>query len=241
MQERFAELECLDAIGDVARGLAHDMNNVLMVLLDGLRELRTSPAQSSMDVLHSTTAAAESMRGMVLSLGAIGRSEQLELERLELRSWTAGHAALLRGTIGNRGSLRFAFEVDRVLVRADARALSRVLVNLVKNAAESQPDDREILVRVGARSLPSAAELPAGQYAVVEVRDHGPGMSEAEVRQLFRPYFSTKQHGGERGLGLATAYGLMRQHGGTIHVESWPGDGSCFQLLLPIVPSSPAE
>ncbi|MGE3174200.1 MAG: ATP-binding protein [Planctomycetota bacterium] len=229
-EETAARLQRLEATGLVAKGVAHDMNN-LLTALGGSLELARGDGPGRDAALDSARAAAQGLAALVKDLAAIGQNETLHRARLDLRAWLSGQADLLRAMVPSPAVLEVDHGDQELVVRADAAALARVLVNLVRNAAESlrTPDGR-ITVRLGRRA--SAGD--GADRAELQVVDDGIGMSAYTLQQLFQPYFS--RHGGEggRGLGLATSLGLVRQHGGTIDVDSQPGRGSRLSVLLPL-------
>ena len=233
--ERLAQLERLDAIGDLARGIAHDMNNLLTVLGASLDECAVTAGEARAQALQAAQGASGRLRDLVASLAAAGRSEHLRRERLELAAWLAGEVATLRRGAALDAHLHVATETGPLWVEADATALARILLNLVKNAAESRVPSggQDVTVRLARRDGSDAPGLEAGPYATIAVVDQGAGIAPEHLGRVFEPRFSTK-HGVLRGMGLATSFGLAHQHEGTITVDSEPGRGSTFTLWLPL-------
>ncbi|MCK6448699.1 MAG: ATP-binding protein [Planctomycetes bacterium] len=236
LEARAARLERFEVIGTLAGGVAHDLNNLLTVLLGNLELAQAEGASGAVTRSHVSQArdAALAIRWLTNDLLAVGRRNPLVRRPLELRGWLARQEPLMRAASAGAGVVIDAGRVD-VWVEADEEALGRVLLNLIRNAAEASRDHGAITVLLGTRSVHDAAgDPPPGAYASLSVLDEGVGMSPETQRRLFEPFFSTKSSREGHGLGLATAFGLVRQHGGTIRVDSELGRGSRFDVLLPL-------
>jgi signal transduction histidine kinase len=237
LEERLQQLQRLDVISEVAQGLAHDMNNLLTVLGGSLEEMALSAGdpESRSESLDAARLATEGLRAMASSLGRIGRGERLQARPLELGDWLRRQVLLCQAALQPRSRLHCELPDQQLRVNGDADALGRVLLNLVRNADESMPTGGVITIRLSRERVTELTDLVASDCARIEVEDTGVGIRPEVRRDLFRPFFSTK--GGTtagRGHGLATALGLVRQHGGTILVDSELGKGSRFQVLLPL-------
>lgn len=234
--ERIAQLERLDAIGDLARGIAHDMNNLLTVLGASLDECAVTGGDAREQALEGAQRASARLRDLVASLAAVGRSERLRRERLELSAWLGGEVPALQRGAALGGHLHVAADTAPLWVEVDPGALARIVLNLVKNAAESRVPSgaQDVTVRLARRDGRDAPGLSPGGYGTIEVEDHGAGIAPEDRMRVFEPRFSTKVGGMLRGMGLASSFGLARQHGGTITVDSEVGRGSTFTLWLPL-------
>ncbi|MGC4117260.1 MAG: ATP-binding protein [Myxococcales bacterium] len=231
LNEQLQRMQRLDAVGALAGGIAHDFNN----LLNGIFGF--------VELARERVADAEAARALDESLGVFARAKDLTRQLL---TFSKGGAPVRRvaelGALVER-SARFAlsgtavtceFRLAPALVAdVDVGQVGQVIDNLVRNACEALGGTGAIAVRCDAVELRSGghAELPAGRYARITVTDDGPGIARDVLPRIFDPFFTTKETG--TGLGLATAYSIVRKHGGWIDVESEPGRGSTFRVLLP--------
>jgi len=230
----------MEAVGKLAGGIAHDFNNLLTVIV-GYCEILELGAEAP-ETVHSTAAeirrAGERAAALTRQLLAFSRKQRMELVPLGLNHVVVETAALLRRVIGETIDLRHELDPELCAVKADAIQIEQVLINLAVNAKDAMPRGGRITVRtrtarLGRERPGVAADLPEGRCAVLEVSDTGIGM-DAQVRaHLFEPFFTTKNVGEGTGLGLATVYGIVRQSGGAIEVDSEPGLGATFRIYLP--------
>ncbi|MCC6405864.1 MAG: GAF domain-containing protein [Planctomycetes bacterium] len=237
LEARAERLERFELIGGLAGGVAHDLNNLLMVLLGNLELASAAGAVSTEQraSLEQARASAQAIRGLTNDLLEVGRRKRLDRRLVDLRAWLSKQEPILRAAIGANATLDLIAGAEPLHAEADADALARVLLNLVKNAGEALTGPGTIDVSLARVVLGAGhGDLAPGAYAALAVRDDGAGMTPETLRHLFEPFFSTKELRQGHGLGLATSYGLVRQHGGTIRVDSELGVGSRFQVLLPL-------
>ena len=236
-REQLASVERMEMVGRLAGGLAHDFNNLLHVIL-GNCELaldKLSPGDPLSASLESAERAAE--RGALLTgqLLTMSRQRVSDPVPLDLNRVVRADQATLSGAVGEQIDLEFRLDPGLPLVVADPVELEQVLLNLVFNARDAMPDGGRLVIAT-TRADMRAADLPEGlapgQYGVLEVCDTGRGMDETTRARIFEPFFTTKHDGGT-GLGLSTAYGAIRSWQGILTVESTPGEGSTFRVLLP--------
>ena len=232
----------LESLGVLAGGMAHDFNNLLTVSL-GHTELALAavPADSPVHlhlqrILGSTRRAAELSHQMLAYSGR----QPLALETLSLSGLVKNAGRMLEVSISRNARLRFRLEEDLPQVLGDATQLSQAMMNLVLNASQAIGENEGIITLVTRtlqcdRALLDSVQmdrfLPEGVYVCLEVSDNGCGMDGQTMAKAFDPFFTTKFVG--RGLGLAVVQGIVRGHKGTITVESEPGRGSTFRILLP--------
>ena len=239
--EQLAQAQKMEGIGRLAGGIAHDFNNLLTPIV-GYTDLALaavpsdSPARRDLSLVRT---AAGKAKEVVSQLLAFGRAQVLDTKRVDLAEIVLEFEPLLRKSLGVSHDLVVSTELG-VVVEADKAKVQQVLMNLVLNAADAMPKGGRVDVRVGVETVgasdPSDPEpLPAGQYGVVVVQDHGVGMDEQTKQRAFDPFFTTKPRGKGTGLGLSTAYGIVRQHRGTINVKSAPGVGTEMRVLLPLL------
>ena len=233
------QLQRLESIGRLAGGVAHAMNNVLTVIgaSVSMAERAVSLGASATQDFDEIKLAVGRASELTKQLLAFARQQLLVKESVDVQKLVAGVERLLGRVLGPSVTLSIAAGGEALRVRADAAQLERVLVNLVLNARDALGAAGSIQVQVQRCTLEAGAEaegLAPGDYACIEVRDNGCGMSADVRRRLFEPFFTTKPAGKGTGLGLATSFGIVRQHDGTIRVESSPGSGTAMRVLLPL-------
>ncbi|HYQ45592.1 MAG TPA: PAS domain S-box protein [Polyangiaceae bacterium] len=251
LEERLTQARKMEAIGHLAGGVAHDFNNLLTPII-GYTELVRSGLPES-DPIYNDLAvvleAAEGARQLVRQLLAFGRKQALEVRPLDLSEQVRRIEKILRAMIPESIELVLTLPEERVVVRADSTQLQQVVLNLVVNAqdAMSKGGGRlEVSVARVETLVPDAElDLEAGSYGVLCVADSGHGIDEETRAHLFEPFFTTKERGKGTGLGLATVYGIVKQHRGAISVTSSEGQGATFRVFFPctqesVRPSAPS-
>ena len=241
LEAQFVQSQKMQAIGQLAGGVAHDFNNLLTAIsghcdLLLLRHASEDPEYADLIQIHQNANRAAALVGQLL---AFSRKQTLKPERLDLADVLADLAHLLNRLVGERVKLRLAHAPDLGPIRADRRQLEQVLMNLVVNARDAMPEGGTIRIDTEALTLRDdmrrdRAVVPAGDYALIRVVDQGCGIPDDLLQKIFEPFFTTKKLGEGTGLGLSTAYGIVKQSGGFIFVDSTEGEGSIFQLYFPI-------
>jgi signal transduction histidine kinase/CheY-like chemotaxis protein len=234
----------LESLGVLAGGIAHDFNNLLAVILARaelyFREVPEHAAGCGhVGIIRDTALEARMLTKQLLGYAGKGK---LLVEPLNLNLVLQNTAQLLRASIGKDIRLELEPSVEAVAVQADDTQLRQVLLNLVTNAAEAiGPRVGKVVVRTGHVHVAApvsdgahlTSELPGGHYAYLEVEDTGSGIQPGDLEKIFDPFFTTKFSG--RGLGLAAVLGIVKGHHGTAVVDSHPGRGSRFRILLPAI------
>ncbi|MCA8881674.1 MAG: response regulator [Rhodobacteraceae bacterium] len=254
LEAQFVQSQKMQAIGQLAGGVAHDFNNLLTAIsghcdLLLIRHDEGDPAYGDLIQINQNANRAASLVGQLL---AFSRKQTLSPETVDLRDVLSDLTHLLSRLVGEpvRLTLRHDEAVPRV--RVDKRQLEQVIMNLVVNARDAMPDGGEIVVETSALTLDSElrrnrAVIPAGDYAVVRVIDQGVGIPAENLQKVFEPFYTTKKTGEGTGLGLSTAYGIVKQTGGFIFADSAPGEGTTFTLYFPAhsdtaqVPAHPVQ
>ncbi len=241
LEAQFVQSQKMQAIGQLAGGVAHDFNNLLTAIsghcdLLLLRHNSTDPAYADLIQIHQNANRAAALVGQLL---AFSRKQTLKPEKIDLQEVLSDLAHLLNRLVGERVRLRLAHAPDLGAIRADKRQLEQVIMNLVVNARDAMPEGGTIRIETEALTLRDEmrrdrAVVPAGEYALIRVSDSGVGMPPERLQKIFEPFFTTKRVGEGTGLGLSTAYGIVKQSGGFIFVDSTEGEGSVFQLYFPI-------
>jgi PAS domain S-box-containing protein len=232
----------MEAVGQLAAGVAHDFNNLLTVIAANA-ELAMLEAPASVTVQETLIEIRRAVnRGAELThqLLAFGRRQLLEPRVVRLNDVVTDAERMLRRVMGVDVTLETRLEPTNQPVLADPGQLEQVLVNLVVNARDAMPHGGTIMMQTESVVLaPSeVGALPGlapGRYSVVRVRDTGIGMDATTMARVFEPFFTTKTAGEGSGLGLATAYGIVKQSGGYLHVSSAVGVGSTFSVYLPVI------
>jgi two-component system cell cycle sensor histidine kinase/response regulator CckA len=237
LEQSLRQAQKMEAVGRLAGGIAHDFSNLLAVILGYADLLVRDLPNADPRIRESADGIVEAAHravGVTRQLLTLSRKKLLRPEVLSLNKVVQDLGKLLERAIGERIELSTRLHDGIWLVIADADQIAQVLLNLAVNARDAMPDGGPLAITTANVELAAAAadvELPAGRYVVLEVKDGGCGMSEAVRSRIFEPFFTTKETG--TGLGLATAYGIVRQAGGSIRVESGPGAGSTFTVFLP--------
>jgi len=247
MQQLF-QAQKIDSLGRLAGGIAHDFNNLLTPIL-GFAELlkREIPPDGQLyrrvDLIMQ---AADKAKVLVKQLLGFGRQQLLEMKTVDVNDVVRDFYEILRRTIRESIEINLSLCANPYGVRADANQLEQILMNLAVNAQDAIGDKGAIgietaVVTLDAQYARQHAEVIPGEYLMLAVTDTGSGMDEETVSHIFEPFFTTKGIGQGTGLGLATIYGLVKQHQGHIWVYSEPGTGTAFKVFLPIVEGMPVQ
>lgn len=228
----------LEAIGRLAGGLAHDFNNLLTVVQGNahLLEEETQGNAAALDYLRQISTAAERGATLVRQLLAFGRRQVLQPATLNLNELVERTRSMLGRLIGEQILLQVDLDSEAGLIKADAGQIEQVLVNLAVNAREVLREHGmlRISTRNGALARHGAeSDAPPENVVLLTVSDNGPGMDAETRERIFEPFFTTKGLAESSGLRLATVYGIVRQSGGTISVQSEPGQGTTFEIAFP--------
>jgi two-component system cell cycle sensor histidine kinase/response regulator CckA len=239
----------MQAVGQLAGGIAHDFNNVLsaiMMATDFLLNAHkpTDPSfQDIMQIKQNTNRAASLVRQLL----AFSRRQTLRPQVLDLGDTLSDLTMLLRRLIGEKVKLEVVHGRDLWPVKVDLSQFEQVIVNLAVNARDAMPEGGRLTVRTanvsaGGGAAANRKGMPAADYVLVEVNDTGTGIPPEIIDKVFEPFFSTKEVGKGTGLGLSTVYGIVKQTGGFVYVDSETGKGTTFSIFLPRhVPEAAAE
>ncbi|MGC3999488.1 MAG: ATP-binding protein [Anaeromyxobacter sp.] len=239
LQDRLRQTQKLEAVGRLASGVVHDLKNLLAVIGAWLPEVRRgTPAER--EAAEQIEVAYGRALGLSRQLLSFARKQPATLRRVDAPALVRETAGLLRRTFKAGAVLRVEAEGSRQAL-ADPDQLGHVIMNLGLNARDAIGEAGTVVLAVRERVLaaptPCGPDLaPPGAYVAVEVRDDGCGMDEQVQAHLFEPFFTTKPGGNGSGLGLSTAYGIVRQGGGYVQVASAAGQGTTFTVLLPVGP-----
>jgi two-component system cell cycle sensor histidine kinase/response regulator CckA len=242
-EERLGEAQRMDAVGRLAGGVAHEINNMMTVILGFSAMLLDTPDSPHEAELRQIHRAADRAAAITTQLLAFGRRQLLRPQVLDVNQLIRGLEPMLRRVLGEDKEFEAQLADDPGRVRADPRQLEQVLLNLTLNARDAMPNGGKFAISTQRVTLPrrEAArplgdELSPGDYVRLTISDTGHGMDAATAARVFEPFFTTKPVGEGTGLGLATAFGIVRQSGGTVRLFSNPGEGTTFHIYLPQVP-----
>jgi two-component system, cell cycle sensor histidine kinase and response regulator CckA len=234
LEERLHQSQKLEAIGQLVGGIAHDFNNMLSTI-SGYAELLGMSFEAGderSDDVAELKRAVEHASALTRQLLAFSRKQVLVPQRFVPNEVVSELGAILQRTIGGGITLSCVLEPELGHVEVDRDQLTQVILNLALNARDAMPDGGHLMIAT--RNV----DEESGPHVTIEIADTGCGMSEDVRRRIFEPFFTTKPVGVGTGLGLATAYGVVRQSGGVIDVASEPDVGSVFRVLLPRAPSA---
>ena len=239
--EQLRQAQKMEAVGRLAGGVAHDFNNLLTAIL-GYAEILANrrdldgTARQNVETIQKAGKQAAAVTHQLL---AFSRKQVLQPRVIDLGELVRDFEKILRRVIGEHIELVTVAAPDGTRVKADPNQLEQVILNLGVNARDAMPRGGKLTIRTGTVCLDAAEarrqslELGPGHYVLLEVSDTGHGMTEEVKSRIFEPFYTTKGPGKGTGLGLSTVYGVVKQSGGTISVESAPGMGCTFRVLLP--------
>jgi two-component system cell cycle sensor histidine kinase/response regulator CckA len=242
LEQQLQHAQKFEAIGQLAGGIAHDFNNVIGAIL-GWAELGEEQAASSNATLESyfkkIHSQCDRVTALVRQLLAFARRQILEPRNFSLNQTVHDVLNLLDKVIGKDIEIKTAVAEDLWAVRADPTQIEQVLMNLCINSRDAMPKGGRITIEThnalfSEEDCRRTVGLPPGRFAELRVSDTGTGMDAATRERIFEPFFTTKGTGKGTGLGLATVYGIVKQHNGFIQVESEPDQGSTFRIFLPV-------
>jgi len=245
IEEHLRETQRLQAVGQLAGGIAHEANNQMMVVLGGAHFLLRRPdlPEAARQDVEQMRRAAERTAAITQQLLAFGRRQMLQLQHVNLNSVVQSIGPMLRRSLAEHQSLVLRLGEVGATVRADSRQLEQVLLNLTLNARDAMPDGGELTIETREVELGAAdagrAALAPGTYELLVVKDTGHGMDRATLDRVFEPFFTTKGVGKGTGLGLSVVHGIVSQIGGHVQVDTAPGKGATFKLYFPAAPREP--
>ncbi|WP_235046594.1 MULTISPECIES: PAS domain-containing hybrid sensor histidine kinase/response regulator [Caulobacter] len=243
-QAALSQSQKLEAIGQLTGGVAHDFNNLLTVIIGALDVVERHPDDERRRARMIGAALAAAKRGEKLTqhLLAFARRQPLKPQVCRVDSLIAESEGLLKRALGDAYTFHMRLGAGVRNARIDAGQFEAALLNLVVNARDATPPGGEVTVESGPVTLAKRkGDLEPGQYLRIAVRDTGSGMDAATIARAVEPFFTTKGPGQGTGLGLSQVYGFARQSGGSVEIESKPGQGAVVALMLPVVDGDPVR
>lgn len=242
LEAQFVQSQKMQAIGQLAGGVAHDFNNLLTAISGhcDLMLLRCAPENQDYADLVQIHQNANRAAALVSQLLAFSRKQTLQPQSLDIRETLSDLTHLLNRLVGEKVRLDLQHSPDMSNVRADKRQLEQVFMNLVVNARDAMAEGGVISIQshnitFATSETRDRVRIPAGDYICISVRDTGHGISPDKLQKVFEPFYTTKRTGEGTGLGLSTVYGIIKQTGGYVFVESQEGVGTEFTIYLPAV------
>lgn len=235
MEEQLRDSQKMEAIGRLAGGVAHDFNNILGII-SGHAELLESNATGALERgrAEKIISATEKAASLTRQLLAFGRKQVMSLKLLDLSAVLDGLSSMIDCMMGAEVQISIHANRNVGQVRADQSQMEQVIMNLTANAHEAMPEGGTLTITIDShQGSADDPVLPPGEYTRLSVSDTGVGMSQEVQSRVFEPFFTTKMNGS--GLGLSTVYGIVKQSGGYITVQSTPQRGSTFSVYLPVV------
>lgn len=242
LESQLRHAQKMESIGTLAGGIAHDFNNILSALMGyaSLMQIKMEKDNPLRPYLDQILSASRKAADLTQSLLAFSRKQPVTLLPLDINGTIGSTKKLLKRLLTEDIDLSTSLTRDDTVVMADRSQVDQILFNLVTNARDAMPRGGTLTIKtdiaeIDERFTRTHGFGSPGQYVVITILDTGEGMDEATRRKIFDPFFTTKETGKGTGLGLATVYGIVKQHNGYITVQSEPGRGSAFRIYLPAV------
>ncbi|MGN6517116.1 MAG: ATP-binding protein [Rhizomicrobium sp.] len=240
LETKFAQSQKMQAVGKLAGGVAHDFNNILTVIIGNsefllMRHPAGDPSFNEINLIHQDALRAANL---VKQLLAFSREQTMQKRVLNLNASIAEMHQLLKRLVGEGIDIKLENAPDLWPVSADESQLTNAIMNLVVNARDAMPKGGAVVIRTSNQAVAQSTALgtaimPADDYVRIDVSDSGTGIAKEHLGKIFDPFFTTKPVGQGTGLGLATVYGIVKQTGGYITVDSEVGKGTTFSVFLP--------
>jgi PAS domain S-box-containing protein len=240
LEAQLQQARRLEAVGLLAGGIAHDFNNMLAVIMGYAEALRGElpPDSNYQDEIAEIVKAASRSGELTRQLLAFARRQTLEMRPLDLNRVVLDLESMLRRTVRENITIDLRLSPSLSAITADRGQIEQILLNLALNSQYAMPEGGKLTIETSDVLLEEAytrahADVPAGRYVLLIVSDTGVGMDRRTQERIFEPFFTTKPIGEGTGLGLPTVYGIVKQHGGNIEVQSEVGKGSSFRIYFP--------
>ena len=247
LEAQLRQAQKMESIGQLAAGVAHDFNNMLTIIQGHSSSLLARPAlpPEVVDSVQAVYFAAERAAGLTRQLLMFSRKNVMQPELLDLRKVVGNMSRMLERLLGETITLEFQPAVENSFVQGDCGMIEQVMMNLSLNARDAMPRGGRLTIGVetvdiDAVFIETHSQAHAGRFVRLRITDTGIGMDSATMGRIFEPFFTTKDVGKGTGLGLATVYGIVKQHEGWLEVNSEPGKGSTFDVFLPASDKVPA-
>jgi hypothetical protein len=233
----------MESVGQLAGGIAHDLNNLLNIIMGytGLLQLRVKGMPEETEHLQRIVTATERAADLTQNLLTFSRKQIMQPKTLDLNEVLTGQTKLIQGILGNTVSLQTTYAPGLPPVQIDPAMVEQIITNLVSNASDAMPTGGQLIIstrlmEIDENLVGSHPNGRLGKFVCLSVADTGNGIELEIIGRIFEPFFSTKGGGKERGLGLAEVHSAIKQHRGWIEVSSQPRQGATFRIFLPATP-----
>jgi PAS domain S-box-containing protein len=240
LEEQFRQSQKMEAFGQLASGVAHDFNNILTVISGNLSlmQMGSLPETELASAIEEANDAAERAANLTRQLLLFSHRQPMQLNDIDLNTVVASMTKMLRRLIGEHISLETHYGPGAAFVHADSGMMEQVLMNLAVNSRDAMPKGGKVILETATAVVDEAAarshpQIQPGEYVLLNVQDTGCGIAPKDLPHIFEPFFTTKEAGKGTGLGLATVFGIIKQHQGWIEVESRLDQGTIFHIYLP--------
>ncbi len=240
LESEFLQSQKMEAIGRLAGGIAHEFNNLLTAIVGYSDLMLADPALSQpiQEDIQTIKRISEKASGLVRQLLSFSRRQSLQPRVMSLNAAVSDASNMLRRLIGENIELATRLDPDLGTTRADPVQMEQVILNLAVHARDSMPDGGKLTIETAnvthrPQGQQAGEAAPGSRGVMISITDSGKGMDEESLSRLFEPSFSAEETDRETGLGVAAAYGIIRQSGGSISVQSQPGTGTCYRIYLP--------
>jgi signal transduction histidine kinase/CheY-like chemotaxis protein/HAMP domain-containing protein len=240
LEEQLRQSQKMESVGQLAAGVAHDFNNMLTIIQGHSSALLAKPSlpPEMLDPVQAVFFAAERAAGLTRQLLMFSRKNVMQSRLLDLRETVGNMTRLLARLLGETITLEFQAPAVLPFVQGDPGMIEQVVMNLAVNARDAMPGGGTLTIGIEPMAIDAAyaerrPDARAGDFLRLRVADTGTGMDSATLGRIFEPFFTTKEIGKGTGLGLATVYGIVKQHEGWIEVSSEPGKGATFDVFFP--------
>ncbi len=239
LEQQLLQSQKMESIGKLAGGIAHDFNNILTVIqghagvLQLFGDLHSDAAEAAAEIIHASERASNLTRQLL----TFSRQQVMQLKEVDLAAIVSEMAKMLRRLLGEHIRIHLDFDPLLPLINADAGMMQQIVLNLAVNARDAMPSGGTLKIRLElekqAKEKEDQADGPQAAFVCLSISDTGCGIAPEHLPQIFDPFFTTKEVGKGTGLGLATVYGIVKQHQGWVEVESEQGQGTTFRIRLP--------
>ncbi len=248
LEEKLRVARTMEAIGTLARGVAHDFNNILSTVQGSvyILEKKLNEGSPLRDYTGQISISLAKAKNLIQSLLTFSRTQTISLHPTEINSLIRKMKPLLKGILGEDVRLALSLSESEMVIEADPVQIEQIIMNLCTNSRDAMPEGGLVTIKSAVVLIEEKDAIPPqvggrGRYACVMISDTGTGMDEETREHIFEPFFTTKKSGSGNGLGLAIVYGIVEQHGGTVDVRTGPGEGTEFRTYFPLVEEKVTE
>jgi CheY-like chemotaxis protein len=235
----------MEAIGQLSGGVAHDFNNLLAVISNNISLLESDKVFEApqVEIINDIKLAVERAASLTRQLLTFSRRQHFQPRNIDLNGVVSNLGMMIRRILGEHINVRLKPADVPALVFADTTMVEQIMLNIVVNSRDAMPKGGELVITVSHAEVDAAtaakqSDARAGDFCVLTISDNGNGIPPEILPRIFEPFFTTKEPGKGTGLGLATVYGIVRQHQGWINVRSRPNNGTTFEIFLPALPKN---